>query len=426
VLKTLCLSWGPLTIFAISLAFSSSARADEFMPLDSIPSEYYVYYTTMAPHGNFMAMGDQRSPGAGVDIIDITDPANMLLITHIPTGHMTYELDWEGDYIYCPASWDGLFIYNVADFNNVTLVYDSSFGAPMSSIAVRNNAALLGGQAGLFSLNVSDPSRPAITSHLPQIIYFNIVLGDSIAYAFREYAEVLFINIVDPLQPYLIDRFPCPDIYGLDVDEASHRLFGVSAEWGLRIYDIQDIFQPTMISETPIPNGWAIDVDYSAEMPDKLVVSAYTGGVCAVDITDPANPHITASWPSAGQSNYVLIYKNTVYNTSPDILFSLMLNRSGSGVGDDSNAPAAFSLQQNYPNPFNSSTSIRYTLPYNCNLTMEIYNVLGQRVTTLVNGYQAPGSHSITWNAIGQPSGPYLIKISGDDFCANRTILLVK
>jgi len=67
------------------------------------------------------------------------------------------------------------------------------------------------------------------------------------------------------------------------------------------------------------------------------------------------------------------------------------------GVDDDL-IPYSFALSQNYPNPFNPSTTIHYTLPAASNVTLNIYNILGQKVRTLVNEQQIVGEHVVRWD----------------------------
>jgi Zn-dependent metalloprotease len=65
---------------------------------------------------------------------------------------------------------------------------------------------------------------------------------------------------------------------------------------------------------------------------------------------------------------------------------------------NDSNVPSDYSLAQNYPNPFNPSTSIEFSVPVNSDVTIRIYNLLGEVVTTLVNEEISTGNHSVAWN----------------------------
>ncbi len=98
---------------------------------------------------------------------------------------------------------------------------------------------------------------------------------------------------------------------------------------------------------------------------------------------------------------------------------------------------STFQLFENYPNPFNSSTVIRYALPNtgenvrSYHVDIAIYNILGQRVTTLVSGQQPAGLHTIKWDAdddLGQkvPSGVYFYKIVAGDFQRSRKLLLIR
>jgi hypothetical protein len=79
-----------------------------------------------------------------------------------------------------------------------------------------------------------------------------------------------------------------------------------------------------------------------------------------------------------------------------------------SGTGREENElPVEFELHNNYPNPFNPSTTIEYSLPEKTHVTLEIYNLIGQKITTLVDDDEAAGRYNITWNAQGMSSGMY-------------------
>lgn len=95
---------------------------------------------------------------------------------------------------------------------------------------------------------------------------------------------------------------------------------------------------------------------------------------------------------------------------------------------DDS--PASFALE-NYPNPFNPATEIRYQLPQAATVEMAVYNLLGQKVQTLVNEKQAAGHYRLRWegrNAQGQPlpAGVYFLRMRAGSFVAERKLLLLK
>ena len=93
--------------------------------------------------------------------------------------------------------------------------------------------------------------------------------------------------------------------------------------------------------------------------------------------------------------------------------------------------PEGYVLDQNYPNPFNPTTIIGYSLPGTSHVTLEIYNVLGQGVRTLVDQMQPAGQYQIEWNSTdesGRPvaSGVYLYRLSTDNFTQAKKMLLLK
>ncbi len=88
--------------------------------------------------------------------------------------------------------------------------------------------------------------------------------------------------------------------------------------------------------------------------------------------------------------------------------------------------PTGYALSQNYPNPFNPTTEIRFTLPKATNVRLDIYNILGQRVTTLVDQQLPPGEHTATWNAQNKATGIYLYRLQTDDFADTKKMVLIK
>lgn len=88
--------------------------------------------------------------------------------------------------------------------------------------------------------------------------------------------------------------------------------------------------------------------------------------------------------------------------------------------------PAEFALEQNYPNPFNPTTAIRYQLPATSDVKLEVYDVLGKKVATLVNGRQAAGIYNYTLNASTLSSGVYFYRLQAGNFVQTKKMMLVK
>ena len=93
--------------------------------------------------------------------------------------------------------------------------------------------------------------------------------------------------------------------------------------------------------------------------------------------------------------------------------------------------PEEFALNQNYPNPFNPSTQIRYALAENSNVTITIYNMLGNKVRTLVNERQDAGFRNVLWNATNDngslvAAGMYIYTIQAGKFYQAKKMILLK
>jgi len=153
----------------------------------------------------------------------------------------------------------------------------------------------------------------------------------------------------------------------------------------------------------------------------------------------------------SGDYHLMATYCDDPYNSPcidmghPDILDSLLdcgwglgMIRSDMGAfagGDsvmvsipqrDDNIPAAFYLSQNYPNPFNAITNIQFNIPTAGHVTLEIYNILGQRIETLIDNRLDPGSCRFNWDASQRSSGIYFYKLTAGDITITKRMMLLK
>ncbi|UCE23565.1 MAG: T9SS type A sorting domain-containing protein [Candidatus Zixiibacteriota bacterium] len=168
------------------------------------------------------------------------------------------------------------------------------------------------------------------------------------------------------------------------------------------------------------PAGYTVEID---EEPDfsSPAISAYadqcSGGICTYYISPPLRPGtyywrvkaVDEGWPWSEVWSFRL--QGRVRKDAVDY---------GQAV------PGEFVLKANYPNPFNPSTEVQFGLPHACHARLEILNILGQKVATLVDGNLEAGYHTYTWNGSNAASGVYLYRLVTDDKIISRTMLLVK
>jgi hypothetical protein len=99
---------------------------------------------------------------------------------------------------------------------------------------------------------------------------------------------------------------------------------------------------------------------------------------------------------------------------------------SVTGIAIQNLVPASYQLDQNYPNPFNPSTTIRYGLPHESQVTLMVYNTLGQVVSQIVSGEREAGYHEVRFDATGLSSGVYFYRLTAGDFVRTRKLLLAR
>ena len=98
-------------------------------------------------------------------------------------------------------------------------------------------------------------------------------------------------------------------------------------------------------------------------------------------------------------------------------------------IDDEKNGgkiPNKFSLSQNYPNPFNPVTYINYSIPYSSDVSLKVYNLLGEEVATLFEGYRQAGNYEVVFDGSGFPSGVYFYRMKANNFGQFKKLILLK
>jgi len=154
-----------------------------------------------------------------------------------------------------------------------------------------------------------------------------------------------------------------------------------------------------------------------------------TGAVVAVVELSSANP-FTLTAPRAGRYTVNAGYKSPARRWD-----SVKVNLTLTDVAsrDPGTAGGAFRLDQNYPNPFNPTTSIGYSIAHDSRVTLRVYNLIGELVSTVVDNNQAAGTYSVQYDMSGLASGIYVYRIeaaslqtSAPFFTQTRKMALVR
>jgi hypothetical protein len=165
-----------------------------------------------------------------------------------------------------------------------------------------------------------------------------------------------------------------------------------------------------------------------------------------VSVTAGTDYHVVLSAPGAGDSIRIRSDQFTATGRSSrwdgSTWTALSLNKriwsiilTGTGISDVepvAGIPEVFELSQNYPNPFNPTTTVGFSIPVRSFVTLRIYNILGQEISTLVNNAQGAGNYRVQWSPDGIASGTYICRLEaspvdgGNGFVTAKKILYLK
>ena len=139
----------------------------------------------------------------------------------------------------------------------------------------------------------------------------------------------------------------------------------------------------------------------------------------------------TVGYYNDADENYIdMMTPTTITVTADTVILETMMAMSMMVIDDEFLIPGKFTLYS-YPNPFNPSTTIHYALPSNGLITVSVFNMLGQKVSTLLNGYREAGRFAVAWHSINDsgesvPSGIYFVIMEHSGRILTQKIALIK
>jgi hypothetical protein len=172
-----------------------------------------------------------------------------------------------------------------------------------------------------------------------------------------------------------------------------------------------------------------VNVGINYDALDSLI--AYTNTLSEHNYTPGSWSTLVAAIDSAknvmGRNYSVTISADTALSKAKDFLQSAVSGLAVTGAEASTGTnPETFALSQNYPNPFNPTTHIRYSVAHTSYITLEVFNLLGQEVTTLYAGVQQAGGYVATFDGTGLASGVYLYRMKAGSFVETKKFVLLK
>jgi len=164
-------------------------------------------------------------------------------------------------------------------------------------------------------------------------------------------------------------------------------------------------------SEDPFSYNITIDSNSFTALPSNLISSTVNPGE-SLNLTIRYNPQQDRKHDAE-----VVISHNAINTTSP-----VIISLSGESLKEGEIAR----LEQNFPNPFNPTTTIPYILPETANVRLDVYNINGQLVQTLVNESQSEGRYEVSLEGSGLSSGVYIYRLIVGNFVDIKKLMLIK
>ena len=359
---------------------------------------------------------------SGLQIIDVANPAEPMLSGYYDSGSRPHNVYVSGNYAYIADFSSGLQILDVSDPDNPQLTGSYPLQREAHGLAIEGNYVFVAaGTGGLQVINVEDRTNPQFVNSLTFQGYArDICVDGNYAYIPSDAFGLRIVDISNPAQPSLTGTYNSPSSATAVAVEGIHAYLADGYGGGFYIIDISDPEHPIETGHLML-GGTASDVflfdGYAFVASDDLY---------AINIANPTNPTIAAVYQTPYYARGLYVDGDYIYVADEA---SMMVLHFDSQVGiEDSplELPSKVALYQNYPNPFNAVTTIKYDLAQPSQVVIDIYDILGRKVTELTNDFQPAGQHQVNWNASELSSGMYLYKIQAGDYTSSRKMIYLK
>ncbi len=215
-----------------------------------------------------------------------------------------------------------------------------------------------------------------------------------------------------------INGLPVTPIISLLIDSQGDVIAGTN-EYGIyRTTDNGDHWQATSLSIGQVSVLYLMsNGDLYSGVNYEGVYRSFDNGITWINISEGLPVDKFRCFALDNDSNLVVgTEENGVYKCLLPVAVASNVN----------NLPANIFLEQNYPNPFNPKTTIQFTIPKSQFVSMEVYNLLGQKVATLKDEYLNAGMHTVEWNATGLASGVYLYRLQAGNYTETKKLILLR
>ncbi|MCP4583154.1 MAG: T9SS type A sorting domain-containing protein [candidate division Zixibacteria bacterium] len=384
----------------------------------SITTPYAVDHVSVS--GNLAGVSLDNS---GFQLIDIADPYNPVMAGHSDVSDRVHASFLDGDFAYVVDFSSGFQIFDISYPDNPVLEGALYLNGETHDLYIAGDYAYIAsGLDGLRILDISNREQPEVIGSFDYQGYAKgVCVSGNYAYATADAFGLRIINIADPSSPQLVSTIETPGRASQVCVSGDYAYVADGYNGDLLIIDITNPAFPDLAGSFDVQGGSVYDVTVS----DNFAFVA-TGDLQVIDISDSENPVYVAGYNTPGFVQNIFVADNYIYIADDASLMILHFDPQTGIISDTSVLPGQYSIAQNYPNPFNASTTITYRLTETGHISVEIFDLLGRKIETLVDSRQSAGNHQVAWNASNQTSGIYFYKIRGGGLSERKKMILLK
>jgi hypothetical protein len=378
-------------------------------------------------------------------IYDVSDPSSIQEVKALDLeGRPKWISSW-GSHLYLPGVEIDLTLgVNVLDISNPAEPESIAFwvcpsgelGIPMSITRHENYAIVALAYGGVQILDVTDIDQPiALGSWTLWDMVTNIdfaVLNVEVSWPYLFLPDQAYgLYVLDASDPANLEQVAsCPtpgQAWWVALSPDDHHLYLADNTGGLRVFDVSNPLLPAPVG---LIQGNLQHVSHVLSSGDSIYVADGRGiGLRVYDVSDPTAPQEVAYHRTPGIYITDIVLANGLIYVADDTHFEIFeVDQGPSGAEETQPAQVVsdYRIHSVYPNPFNASTRIIFDLAEAGHVTLQVYNITGQKVQTLADGHYRAGHHTQLFRADHLASGIYILRLEVNGVRDMRKVVLVR
>lgn len=402
---------------------SSGVGLDIFDMTNLVSPEYLNSYLTSWETTKMKVYNDLlylSGYNCGFKIIDYSDPVKLKVLGQYQEKTHTKDFDISDTYVYLLTDYS-IIILNMEDplspykINEIVVPDSLPTGG---AILVKDSILIVSFPASyLTMIDVSDPLNPIIIDSVSSGTVRDLAISDDYLFSAEGFDGLTIYKSADSLYKIKTLEGFCPAL--IIEDSLLCTYFD-----GFSIYNISNPKSPSLLGTTSIPGDYSwLEISKSGD----YVSLGYYYNLEVIDVSNPYNPFI-AAYSRDERITAVASISNLIFAGNQlrgikvfknDLITSMNNNDNNSVIEGNY-------LFQNYPNPFNSNTTIKYSLTENAYIKLKLYDILGNEVMTIEEGFHPEGIYTLNINTENLSSGVYLYRLITDNQNITKKLILLK